>query len=54
MAERMPCHISDGPQTPEDAAEYWDSIFNRLESDDLQEHRKYDWMLEEEDDERQD
>lgn len=21
VSERMPCHISDGPQTPEDAAE---------------------------------
>ncbi len=26
---KMPCHISDGPQTPEDAAELW----NRPEED---------------------
>ena len=28
---KMLCHISDGPQTPEDAAELWDTVFRRIE-----------------------
>jgi len=31
MNERMPDHITDGPQTPEDMAEYMDKILKRLE-----------------------
>jgi hypothetical protein len=39
MSERMPCHISDGPQTPEEAAEYWDFVFNQLDYEPTQEDR---------------
>lgn len=50
MTERMPCHITDGPQTPEDAAEYWDKVFNRLEKDDPDDQDRNDWIEERDDD----
>jgi hypothetical protein len=31
MHRYMEDHITDGPQTPEDAADMWDAIFNRIE-----------------------
>jgi hypothetical protein len=31
MHRYMEDHITDGPQTPEDAADMWDRIFNRIE-----------------------
>jgi hypothetical protein len=39
LMHKMPDHISDGPQTPEDAAEMWDSIFNRLDEEPTDEDR---------------
>lgn len=33
MTERMPCHITDGPQTPEDQAEAWDAWFGEEDED---------------------
>ena len=33
MTDKMPCHISDGPQTPEDADEAWDRTFGTDDSD---------------------
>lgn len=47
----MPCHISDGPQTPEDAAELWeyreedpDEAYDRWRQDEIdnQEERHND------------
>ena len=34
--KQMPCHISDGPRTPEEAREYWEGAFPdlRLEDED--------------------
>ena len=36
----MPDGITDGPQTPEDAAEYWDAIFNRIEPDEDEDRQR--------------
>lgn len=33
MTDKMECHITDGPQTPEDAAEMWDHILDRIDPD---------------------
>ena len=33
MCDKMPCGITDGPQTPEEAAEYWEWIFKKFEPD---------------------
>lgn len=43
---KMPCHISDGPQTPEDAADLWnsreedpDEAYDRMRQDRLDDER---------------
>jgi len=36
MIERMPCRITDGPQTPEEQAEwdsYWDFYWDAVDAD---------------------
>jgi len=43
MDPKMPCRISDGPQTPEDAAESWDRWFGQEDEDDAYErHRQHE------------
>lgn len=40
MHRYMEDHITDGPQTPEDAAEMWDAIFDRLEPDEDEDRQR--------------
>ena len=42
MHRYMEDHITDGPQTPEDAAEMWDLIFNRIEPDEDEDRQRED------------
>jgi len=37
LTHKMPCHISDSPQTPEDDDEQWESIFGQEDEDEAYE-----------------
>ncbi len=40
MIEKMPCGITDGPQTPEDAAELMDLFIDKIDPDDAYDRQR--------------